>query len=63
MSQPIRLPRIHQLENGTAVTHMLFGFCDASVEDYVAVIYLVPVTAKEATPDLVCSKTHVAPLE
>ena len=29
-SQPIRLPRIYQLKNGTTVTHRLFGFCDSS---------------------------------
>ena len=63
ISQPICLPRTYQLESGTAVTHRLYGFCDASAKAYAAVIYLVPVTDKEATPSLVCSKTRVAPLK
>ena len=41
----------------------LYGFCDASLKAYAAVVYLVMETGRERVPRLVCAKTRVAPLK
>lgn len=64
----IHIPRCYQNLNGTysadkEVQGQLYGFCDASLKAYAAVVYVVTGEGEERVSRLVCAKTRVAPLK
>ena len=60
----VHVPRCYQTlrEPHGELQVQLYGFCDASLRAYAAVVYLVIEIEGERVPQLVCSKTRVAPL-
>ena len=63
-SQPISVPRSYLANIHQAVdTYSLCGFCDASVNAYAAVVYLVIKTSTGHSVRFVVSKTRVAPVK
>ena len=60
----VRVPRCYQTlrEPHGELQVQLYGFCDASLRAYAAVVYLVIKMEGERVPLLVCLKTRVAPL-
>ena len=63
-SRPLTLPRsyFNTVRDESADYH-LYGFCDASVTAYAAVVYLVESTWDHMCSSFVASKTRVAPLK
>lgn len=62
-SEEIRIPRCCASHSPNACHRQLFGFCDASLSAYAAVIYLVTQNEAGTTSTLITSKTRVAPLQ
>ena len=61
--QPISLPRSYFANvNGEVASYELYGFCDASVKAYAAVVYLVLKT-EDTFVRFVVAKMRVAPLQ
>ena len=60
----VRVPRCYQTlrEPHGELQPQLYGFCDASLRAYTAVMYLVVEMEGERVSRLVCSKIRVAPL-
>ena len=64
MSQPIVLPRSYFCGSRDDITnYRLYGFCDASITAYAAVVYLVEEANGPKRSSFVASKTRVAPLK
>ena len=61
ISMPIPRSYHHQVE-GTPCTYTLCGFCDASLQAYAAVVYLVIETDVNTVVSFIVFKTRVAPL-
>ena len=63
-AQPISIPRSYfNGVNGEVRLYQLYGFCDASIRAYAAVVYLVIETDVGNYVKFVVSKTHVAPIQ
>ena len=61
---PISIPRsYHYRVEGTPHTYTLCGFCDASVQAYAAVVYLVIESDVSTDVKFIVAKTRVAPLQ
>ena len=61
---PISIPRsYHYRVEGTPHTYTLCGFCDASVQAYAAVVYLVIESDVSTDVKFIVTKTRVAPLQ
>ena len=63
MSQPIVLPRSYFCDSRDMMNYRLYGFCDASITAYAAVVYLVEEASGCKRSSFVASKTRVAPLK
>ena len=63
-SPTMTLPRCYSTHPlGAETEYRLYGFCDASVAAYAAVVYLVAETNGQRSSSFVASKTRVAPLK
>jgi hypothetical protein len=63
-SLPITLPRCYMMSTGEgSCVYRLYGFCDASLSAYAAVIYLVAETENNKYSSFVVAKTRVSPLK
>ena len=63
-SQPVVLSRSYFCgTRGETTNYRLYGFCDASITAYAAVVYLVEETDGRKRSSFVASKTRVAPLK
>lgn len=63
-NQPISIPRSYLANvNEEIASYELYGFCDASVKAYAAVVYLVLKTEEDTFVRFVVAKTRVAPLQ
>ena len=61
---PISIPRsYHYRIEGTPHAYTLCGFCDASVQAYAAVVYLVIESHVSTNVKFMVAKTRVAPLQ
>jgi hypothetical protein len=61
---PISIPRSYNYRiEGTQTSYTLCGFCDASIQAYAAVIYLVVESDVNTEVKFLVSKTRVAPLQ
>ena len=60
---PLVLPRRYLIDSEVAISHHLYGFCDASTRAYAAVVYLATVTEKDTSVSFVAAKTRVASLQ
>jgi len=57
------IDRYYFTKHSQATHYQPFGFCDASIVAYAAVIYLVEVTPSGRLSSFVVSKTRVSPLK
>lgn len=63
-NQPISIPRSYLANvDGEIASYELYGFCDASVKAYAAVVHLVLKTEEKTFVRFVVAKTRVAPLQ
>ena len=63
-AQPISIPRSYfNRVNGEVRSYQLYGFCDASIRAYAAVVYLAIETDVGNYVKFVVSKTRVAPIQ
>ena len=61
---PLSLPRSYLCEiTEPMISATLFGFCDASMKAYAAVVYLLLKTETQSVVRFVAAKTRVAPLQ
>ena len=64
LAAPVSIARSYISEiNDPLTSATLYGFCDASIKAYAAVIYLVLKTGTESVVRFVAAKTRVAPLQ
>jgi hypothetical protein len=62
--QPLSIPRSYfDGVHGEVKSYSLYGFCDASLSAYAAVVYLVVQTDEGRFVKFIVSKTRVAPLQ
>ena len=64
LSQPLSIPRSYfDGVQGKVKSHSLYGFCDASLTAYAAVVYLVIQTDVGRFVKFIVSKPRVAPIQ
>ena len=62
-SKLLTIERYCFTDHSQVTAYQPFGFCDASIVAYAAVIYLVKVTSSGRHSSFVVAKTHVSPLK
>ena len=62
-SKPMTIERYYFADHSQVTEYQLYGFCNASMVAYAAVIYLVAVTPSRKFSSFVVAKTRVSPLK